>query len=1650
MSISASALPSLEDDLLAHAEALCDAGLYLQVQPLLPALASHETLRGKLIAQRAQSHLGARRSSDAFVARAWRANRNNPELMVAYLRTQVYRRGLFRAWQFLQQCRVPIDIAQDVAADWLSTQAYVHGLLRDFDVAQQFHDKARKLAPDDPWVQTEWTYVLEIRDQYAQAIEQARAVLHRHPRYRPAIQALAHFLTLVGKEDEALELLTDGVRNAESSSMASQLLDMQFERSMYREARDTLQYCDRYAPLSDKQYKTWLSARSADIALRLGEIEKAGADAKAAGGPFYEQIAARLATPGAAARRVLLPVGFVRQNYMTCAPATLTALSKYWGRQVDHLDLAEKICYDGTSYSSERTWAEGQEYIATEFSVDWNVTRQLIDAGVPFTLSTVYTGGGHLQAVIGYDELRGTLLIRDPFERTYGEFDAEKLFESHRSSGPRGMLILPAAEAPRIAGIVLPDADLWTDYFLVVSALQRHDRDAAVAAAGALAERAPQHQLGINARRAIAMYDGDEPAILATTEALLAMYPDDTNLRLSKASSLSLLGTRAQQVEWLEQLALAPKSDPQALIRYAGLLAEDDREARRVDKLLRQALHLAPNNASGWSELALLLWRTDRKEAGLDCYRIASCLYDTSEDYAVSYFRACLFLRRADVGLDYLRDRCKRLGGKSAQPVITLFQQLESVELTEEAMQMLEQALGPDQHNPQDPSLVLFAAETYLRYSMVEAAEALLKRSTLPAKQATSLRAQSSLAREMGDLERALALAREALALEPLSLSHYRQVSGIMGQLQGRAQAIAFLREACARFSFHCGLHEMLVDALGDQPLPEIEQVLRHLVGLNPNNLWAQRELASNLARQQKLDEAHSVMELACAMGPTHSYNHSTLAFVYIKQGNIEKAREHLRLSLKYSIDNDYALSTMIDLAPTLEERRATLDYIRAELIRQVTLGDALTNFQNAASTTLSPDELLDVLRDALDQRPDLWQAWVALGAQLMDAGKLTEAIELLDQATHKFPLLPRVYLDLGRAQVLNGRREVARETIRNALRINPHWSLAVRRYVNIFLDEGRDFEQALKALDVALARNPDNADLRGLRAEVLERMDRRDDAVAEVQRAIKSNPGLYWPWTLLRRLANELGDPKMTERIARELTVSHPGDHWRWIRLAEFCADPAEALAASEKAIALDPSSQTACETRLGILLRMGRYDELQDALKNLPWKDYVPIGVRVFEARLAREKGWKADASGKLRKLLDEDANNYDLWQEYADWCDEAEDHTPYLEAAENMLRLAPNYYVAHGYLADALVKNKQKERAIPHFERAFALDPSYKFGGLALADDALDKGQLERAAGFLATLSLHSDEPILLARRVRLAALQKNEAEALALAQQVFVCKSDNAWASTFSIEKLKDAGWHKQTIALIMRCARSGHCAVEAVRYLIDHQGTLFISQYRSVKKLLQDDPHHTIKRGFVFWLKENPESKLLERFMDDYREALRGDLQCWCEIGYLLLSKSKHLLAADWLGNWQQRADTPAWTLDNAALALRTIGSRAKARAASLRALELEPWNADAKTWLAVDAAYADDLEEMKRLLSEIDSARLRPYFQRLLEIVRHYLSALEGAKRADVLKALHTIRNQNGGGIVGKALMRELSGRLIMQSHWALRPFVWLRHYVIA
>src|SRR5207247_1314995 len=99
--------------------------------------------------------------------------------------------------------------------------------------------------------------------------------------------------------------------------------------------------------------------------------------------------------------------------------------------------------------------------------------------------------------------------------------------------------------------------------------------------------------------------------------------------------------------------------------------------------------------------------------------------------------------------------------------------------------------------------------------------------------------------------------------------------------------------------------------------------------------------------------------------------------------GFFAQAKESFRAVLRISADATHAMSELISICETPDERREALAFIEAEIVRQVVTGSGLLAFRDLAAGSLAPAELLQSLRKALEARPDLWHAWAAVIRQL-------------------------------------------------------------------------------------------------------------------------------------------------------------------------------------------------------------------------------------------------------------------------------------------------------------------------------------------------------------------------------------------------------------------------------------------------------------------------------------------------------------------------------------------------------------------------------------------------------------------------------------------------------------------------------------------
>jgi tetratricopeptide (TPR) repeat protein len=1569
----------------------------------------------RVLAGRLVVHLGAPRLGAWMHLRAYRESPTHPEAAYYHARVLLDRRGPLAAWRFLRRRGEELTGASDVVqADWLALHACVLGRLRDFDAAEQWLDRAEAQAPANPWLCLERSALLELEDRFEESLQAARRSLELLPWYRPGVQCVAHSLQQLGRDDEALDLLEEGAERLETSLLLFQLAALQTELGHHADARATYARLEELCLLLEKDGAQWLAARRSDAAYACEDRAEAAEFARRVEGPLYARFTQELTREPFQGRRVLLDVGFVRQHRSTCVPATLTAISRYWKKPAEHLEVAGAICYDGTPDHRERAWAEENGYVTREFTVTWEAACALLDRGVPFTLTTIEPDMAHLQAVIGYDTCRASLLVRDPSLRIYTEYYAEGLLERHRPTGPRGHALVPVAESHRLDGLDLPDAELYDYVYRLQRALAGHDRASAGAEYEALRDAAPEHRLTYQAARLLAVADADTTAMLASINGLLKLYPDAPLHVLGRWSCLRDLGQRDDRIALLEAARTREKGCPAFRRLLAHELVPDARQHQRAIRLLRSAIRWQPYDHGNLATLAQLLWAQRRFEEAFELYGFAACLDDKNESLARDYFAASRWLQRTEETLRFLRRRFERFGTRSSQPARTLYWALEAFERTHEALALLDEALALRS----DGDLLLFAAQCRAENGDGERAEELLASAEGRCPRAAWLRARANIAVLRGDRGRALDLWRQVAESEPMALDANRAVAQHLAEAEGLPAALDFLRAACERFPHHFALHQLLAEWLRQEGAAAQEPIVRRIVAIDPADAWARRELAIVLLEQGRFDESETELDEARRREPNSPSYWCVFGGLRDRQGRRAEAAEAYRNAIRLSVDNDWAIGRLMDHADTRAERRDALALIESELVRQVIFGDGLIAYQAHARHTLDPEELLASLRRAHAARPDLWHAWSALVWQLIRMGRSEEAQQLSLQATARFPLLPRLWIDLAEAHQAREDREGEIQALEKAVQIRPGWAVPVRRLADAYRRAGRDAE-SLSLCERGVALAPRDAVSHGYLADALWQTGEKEQAFDRIRLALLLDPGYEWGWGKLQEWAAALDRRADAEAFARDLTVRRPTEARSWLKLAETLTrdeDRDERLRALEEVLRLNPFLPEAYDLQAVLLWQAGRLDEAEAACCSPVWNGPPPITLRGRLAWLKAQRGDVPAALPLMRSALAEDPDYLWGWSRQVEWL---RDHGPaaeYLAGSEQLVRLAPEQALSYGYRGEARYRSNDNPGAKEDLRKALAIQPQYEFAVSLLFHLQLEDGELKDAARTVALARQAGETDDVVVMQVRLAARRRKKTPALRGLRRL-VAGRDNAWLINTSVGAITAAGWAAEARAILDEAlndsAPSRGVAKQWILLSPSLSGKAFDKRLREL--LERGEVGREALEAAVDSLGRRGAKARLKRCLRTFDTELRGDAVLWGVAGFALLHGCRdHAAAREWLSDWRTREGVRPWILFNAALANRVGGFDAEATAASRQAVALGGEDVRYhRVWLAFDEALAGNTAAAQTMLEGVAQAPVDLTHQ-FVRALAQALVAVQSAAPADRATAWAEARESLG------------------------------------
>lgn len=1530
---------------------------------------------------RLAANVGATRLAALLICRARNEEPQNTEAAAHYGYYLQQRRGPLPTWRHCVGAESLPSLQPGQLSDLKSMRASIAGAYRDFDTAWKLWNEAVAIHQPSAWLQVEKCSILSSEERRDEALEALDEALVMRPWFRPAVQFRARTLHLLGRREEAVSFLSEAMNQMQSCAIAAQLMSLKREADDHAGMEMLADAYEKLAVLSDSDSQTWLAARRMDLLTLRGDFKSAAVIAASLPGDYPKELAKRLEAPGATHLRQRLPFEFVHQKHNTCAPATLAAMAHFWGRPVAMEQIAEAICYDGTYDHSERSWALANGFFAREFTVTLEAVRQLISMGVPFVLRTVEAGSAHAQAMIGYDMLRETLFIQDPSEPHYRETEAAGFLDNYKLTGPQGMVMVPPELAAQINALDLPDAGLYDINHRFSSALAVYDRTAAAAALSEMESLAPEHRLVLVARMSLANFDGNEVERLSCINRLLENFPGDPRLVHWKNAALHSMGRREERMQLLRQAVKEDKAPGILSKNLVDVLMEDARDWDEA-RLLAWRIHTRmAGDAGSMVTLAEVLRRTQRAPVAewLTFHRFAASLADKAENVVQTWFAHAQTQGHTEEALDWLRRRWRHYGARSGGPALTLAQALDSMCLPE-AVEVLRAAV---QTRPDDGELLIHLSRVEARVGDHSKALDLLNRAQGRCSPGQWLRVCAALHRRFGDHVNERVVWRQILEKEPLALDAHSWIVRELAAARGQNAALQHLAEVCSRFPHHHDLAQLHIHWLREENSSLAEDEARRVAALHPADPWSWRELALILRDRGRAEDAVQPALQAVTVAPDQAASHGVLGLVLASCKRDKQAVDHFKTSIRLDVNFPASFEGLLSLCHGTAAKREGLAFIRGEMIRQVLNGNALHAYRELAFTVLSQEELLAELREVWQARPDLWEAWSVLLAQMIDSGHKQETVLLAQEATQKFALTPGSWRDMALVWRAIDRPEAAIACARHVVNLNPDgtegWCLLAD-----YLEETGKGAEAIEELLRARTRLPLDMTIRRALAGLFWQTDRREEAWQLAESAVQEDPGQNWAWGFMQNWADTLRKRDRLIDAATHLTQTRPEEARSWLILAKLL--PLEKISAIldalDHATRLNPWLVDAWDFRMETLVQLGRLDEAVAVPAKGPWGEDLPLSLQGRQAWLRAVRGNTPEAMRQMRAILDKHRDFYWGWEMYSQWAEQSSDWTALQLAATEMVRLSPRSPGAHCAAADAALHLGKREEGILHLRQALHVDSSSPYAAQRLLGLCWEKRDVAGLRAAAATLPTIGQSALISRVYLMLAAASKDD-----LAQ----VRSDLAWLATHPdmmgplLQLILEYFTHqKRNLAPVLdqalNSAAENNTIGPAFAMLWTHRETQNL-HWQCWNRLAEWLPrlgsrlHPAISLYLDLIGGAGAAKPHVINFIQACEPQLRQVAEIWGKVSYALAASGAFQACADWLEPDYLRDDAEGWTLWNLAVSLRELQRPERAEEVCLhvvtKGIRDSTWNSHSVI-TALACAWREDYDKALLLLKDTD------------------------------------------------------------------------------
>jgi tetratricopeptide (TPR) repeat protein len=429
-----------------------------------------------------------------------------------------------------------------------------------------------------------------------------------------------------------------------------------------------------------------------------------------------------------------------------------------------------------------------------------------------------------------------------------------------------------------------------------------------------------------------------------------------------------------------------------------------------------------------------------------------------------------------------------------------------------------------------------------------------------------------------GQPDRAAQQANTVLAAQINNADAHALLSSIAASKGERTTALNEIQQALAIDSTKSSYHAALGMLQSGDPAsaPSAEEQLHKAVELDSKNVSAHLLLSSLLEKKGDIPGALAQAQAAVTAETKSPAARGSLVGVYLRQGNKATAEDTVRKAADELSDNpEAAQMPRLFYSQTGQDSRAESTY--ADLVSKHPKSTPLRlTYARVLVANHNIPKARSVVSDLIKTDGNDPEVAVLNGMFLLNDGKSSEAVDVLQKASKSYPDNIPAKIWLARAALAKGDAQLAQQSFVDATRLNPRNMEAQAGLAQIAISK-QDYSLLAQAADATIAFAPQYATPYVWRGMAEQSQKLTDKANADYQQALKLDPknsDAYLQLGQIQMLQKHI--PEATKLLEQSL-ANNPGSTRALALLVSldlYSKQPAHAIARIQDQIAKSPNN--------------------------------------------------------------------------------------------------------------------------------------------------------------------------------------------------------------------------------------------------------------------------------------------------------------------------------------------------------------------------------------------------------------------------------------------------------------------------------------------